>query len=411
MNNDIISNIEKVRADFPVLEQKIHGVPLIYLDSAATTLKPKSVAERIYNHYLYEASNVHRGLHFLSDQATANFEVGRKKVQKFLNAKEESEIVFTKGTTDGVNLITRSFGKIFCNDDDEILISEIEHHSNIVPWQLLAEEKKVKIVSFKVDENRGVDMEDFKRKLNPKVKIVSFAHVSNSLGIIFPVKELTTLAHRNNSIVVIDGAQAVAHQAVDVQDINCDFYVFSAHKIFGPTGIGVLYGKEKYLDMMPPFEGGGGMIDEVRFDKTTFLKAPFRFEAGTPHIAGVIGLSAAIDYISQFLMRDIFTYEQELTTYAQNLLKDVPGIRVFSALEKKGPIISFVAEGIHHTDIGSLLDQEGIAVRCGHHCTQPLMRKLNVLGTVRASFSIYNTKQEIDAFVKSLNKVIKILKG
>jgi cysteine desulfurase/selenocysteine lyase len=254
-------------------------------------------------------------------------------------------------------------------------------------------------------------MEDFKKKLNPKVKITSFAHVSNSLGVIFPVKEMTALAHLNNSVVVIDGAQAVAHQTVDVQDIDCDFYVFSAHKIFGPTGMGVLYGREKYLDMMPPLEGGGGMIDEVRFDKSTFLKAPFRFEAGTPHIAGVIGLSSAIDYITQFLMRDIFTYEQELTTYAQNLLKDVSGIRIFSPLEKKGPIISFVGEGLHHTDIGSLLDQEGIAVRCGHHCTQPLMRKLNVPGTVRASFSIYNTKEEVDAFIKSLNKVIKILRG
>lgn len=409
--NDIHNDIQKIRSDFPVLEQKIHGKPLIYLDNAATTLKPKSVADRIYNHYLYEASNVHRGLHFLSDQATENFEQGRKKVQGFLNANEESEIVFTKGTTDGINLIARSFGKVFCHAGDEILISEIEHHSNIIPWQLLAEENELKITSFKVDETSGVDLEDFKKKLNPNVKIVSFAHVSNSLGVIFPVKEMVSLAHQNNSVVVIDGAQAVAHQTVDVQDLDCDFYVFSAHKIFGPTGTGVLYGKEKYLDIMPPFEGGGGMIDEVRFDKSTFLKAPFRFEAGTPHIAGVIGLSSAIDYISQFLMRDIFTYEQELTTYAQNLLRDVPGVRVFSQLEKKGPIISFVVDGIHHTDIGSLLDQEGIAVRCGHHCTQPLMRKLNIPGTVRASFSIYNTKEEIDTFIKSLNKVIKILRG
>lgn len=405
-----MNNIEKIRADFPVLEQKIHGKPLIYFDSAATTLKPKVVADRIYKHYLMEASNVHRGLHFLSDQATENFEVARKKVQKFLKAKSDSEIVFTKGTTDSVNLVARSFGKVFCKKGDEVLISEIEHHSNIVPWQLLAEDMGVQLKTFKVNEV-GVDLEDFKSKLNPKVKIVSFAHVSNSLGILFPIKEMTAFAHKNNSIVVIDGAQAVAHQSVDMQDINCDFYVFSAHKIFGPTGMGVLFGKEKYLDMMPPFEGGGGMIDEVTFEKTTFLKAPFRFEAGTPHISGVIGLGAAIDYISEFSMREVFEYEQELTNYAQKLLKDVPGVKMFSVLEKKGPIISFVVEGVHHTDVGSLLDQEGIAVRCGHHCTQPLMRKLGVAGTIRASFSIYNTKEEIDSFVRSLNKVIKILKG
>ncbi|MES2769356.1 MAG: SufS family cysteine desulfurase [Bdellovibrionota bacterium] len=406
-----MKNIDKVRADFPILEQKIYGKPLIYFDNAATTLKPKVVAERIYNHYLMEASNVHRGLHFLSDQATDNFEASRRKIQKFLDAKDESEIVFTKGTTDSINLVARSFGKIFCKPGDEILVSEIEHHSNIVPWQLLAEEIGAKVTSFKVDEKAGVDLEDFKKKLTPKVKIVSFAHVSNSLGIIFPVKELTELAHKNNSVVVVDGAQAVAHQAVSVQDLDCDFYVFSAHKIFGPTGMGVLYGKAKYLEMMPPIDGGGGMIDEVRIEKTTFLKAPFRFEAGTPNIAGVIGLGAAIDYISEFLMRDIFVYEQELTAYAHKLLKDVPGVKVFSDLNKKGPIISFVVEGLHHTDVGSLLDQEGIAVRCGHHCTQPLMRNLKVPGTIRISFSIYNTKEEIDSFVKSLNKVIQILKG
>jgi cysteine desulfurase/selenocysteine lyase len=405
-----MNNIEKIRSDFPTLGLKIHGKPLIYFDSAATNLKPKVVADRIYEHYLHESSNVHRGLHFLSDQATENFEVARKKVQKFLNAKEDAEIVFTKGTTDGINLVARSFGKIFCQPGDEILISEVEHHSNIVPWQILAEEKKLKIVSFKVDEE-GVDLSDFKQKLNPKVKIVAFTHISNSLGTIFPVKEMTEMAHKNNSVVLIDGAQAVAHQKVDVQDLDCDFYVFSAHKLYGPTGIGVLYGKYKYLEMMPPFEGGGGMIDEVRFEKTTYLKPPFRFEAGTPHISGVIGLSEAIDYISNFSMNDVFGHELELVNYAQKLLKDIPGVKMFATQQKKGPILSFVVEGLHHTDIGSLLDEEGIAVRCGHHCTQPLMRKLGVPGTVRASFSVYNTKEEIDSFVMSLNKVIKILKG
>lgn len=406
-----MSNIEKVRNDFPALTQSVNGKPLVYFDSAATTLKPKVVADRIYQHYLMEASNVHRGVHFLSNQATNHFEATRVKVQKFLNAKEDSEIVFTKGTTDSVNLVAKSFGRVFCNDGDEILISEIEHHSNIVPWQLLAEQKNLKLQTFKVDVDSGVDLVDFKSKLNPKVKIVSFAHVSNSLGIIFPVKEMIALAHQNKSVVVIDGAQAVAHQTVDVQDLNADFYIFSAHKLFGPTGIGILYGKNEWLQMMPPQDGGGAMIDEVRFEKTTYLKPPFRFEAGTPHISGVIGLGAAIDYISQFLMRDIFTYEQELTNYAHALLRDVPGIKVYSDLPKKGPIISFTAEGIHHSDIGSLLDQDGIAVRCGHHCCQPLMRKLGVPGTVRASFAIYNTKQEIEYFVQSLNKVLKILKG
>ena len=408
-----MNNVDKIRSEFPILEQKIHGKELIYFDNAATTLKPKVVADRIYKHYLLEASNVHRGLHFLSDQATEHFEGARKKVQNFLNIRDESEVVFTKGTTDSINIIAKSFGKVFCKAGDEVLISEIEHHSNIVPWQLLAEEKGLKLITFKVDSGKGVDLADFKKKLNSKVKIVSFTHVSNSLGLIFPVREMIELSHKNNSVVVIDGAQAVAHQTVDIQELDCDFYVFSAHKLFGPTGVGVLFGKEKYLEMMPPFEGGGGMIDQVTFEKTTYLKAPFRFEAGTPHIAGVIGLGSAIDYISQFLMRDIFTYEQELTVYAQNKLREIEDVKIFGSLgnEKKGPIISFVVDGVHPTDIGSLLDREGIAVRCGHHCTQPLMRSLGVPGTIRASFSIYNTKNEIDQFIQSLTKVIKILKG
>lgn len=406
-----MNRIQVIRNDFPALNQQVNNKPLIYFDSAATTLKPKVVADRIYQHYLMEASNVHRGVHYLSNQATNHFEEVRRKVQKFLNAKDEAEIVFTKGTTDSVNLVAKSFGKVFCKEGDEILISETEHHSNIVPWQLLAEEKGLKLKTFKVDVDSGLDLVDFQEKLNPKVKIVSFAHVSNSLGMIFPAKEMISMAHQNKSVVVVDGAQAVAHQSVDVQDLNADFYIFSAHKIFGPTGVGILYGKNEWLQMMPPENGGGAMIDEVTFEKTTYLKPPFRFEAGTPHIAGVIGLGAALDYISQFLMRDIFTYEQELTSKAHDVLRTLPGIRVYADLPKKGPIISFNVDGIHHSDIGSLLDQDGIAVRCGHHCAQPLMKKLGVTGTVRVSFALYNTQQEIEFFVESLNKVIRILKG
>lgn len=407
----LTQNLEKIRQDFPIFEQKINGTDLIYFDSAATTLKPRSVVDKISKHYLLETSNVHRGLHYLSDQATEKFEISRRKVQKFINAPDESEIIFTKGTTDSINLVARSFLTAVAKPGDEILISSIEHHSNIVPWQIVAKELKLKVVGFKVHESTGVDIEDFKSKLNSKVKVVAFTHVSNSLGLIFPVKELTQLAQQNGSAVVIDGAQAVAHQAVDVYDIGCDFYAFSGHKVFGPTGVGVLYGKRKHLDIMQPFAGGGGMIDKVTLEESTFLEAPFKFESGTPHIVGVIGLGMAVDYISQFIMRDVFQYEQMLTAHAHRLLEDVPGIKVFSNVPKKGPIISFVVEGAHPSDIGSMLDNDGIAVRCGHHCTQPLMSDLGVPGTVRASFSIYNTVEEIEFFVKSLNKVIRILKG
>ncbi len=407
----LTQNIERIRQDFPIFSQKINETDLIYFDSAATTLKPRSVVEKINKHYLLETSNVHRGLHYLSDQATEMFEISRRKVQRFINASDESEIVFTKGTTDGINLVARSLLKKICQPGDEILISSIEHHSNIVPWQMVAKELGLKVVHFKVDESTGVDLEDFKSKLNSKVKLVSFTHVSNALGYIFPVKELTDMAHQNNSVVVIDGAQAVAHQSVDVLSLGCDFYAFSGHKLFGPTGIGVLFGKREYLDMMDPVSGGGGMIDKVTLEGSTFLEAPFKFEAGTPHIVGAIGLGTAIDYISQFIMRDIFEYEQQLTTYAHKLLEDVPGVKVFSNLPKKGPIVSFVVEGAQATDIGSMLDNDGIAIRCGHHCTQPLMSALGVTGTARASFSIYNTKEEVEFFVKSLNKVIRILKG
>jgi len=404
-------NVAEIRKQFPILEQKIHGKPLIYFDNAATALKPKSVADRIYQHYLYETSNVHRGLHFLSDQATENFEHVRKQIQKFINAKEDSEIVFTKGTTDGINLVAHGFGKVFCDEGDEILISEIEHHSNIVPWQIMAEERACKVKSFEVSSDGQVNLEDFKKKLSPKTKIVALTYVSNSLGTVFPVQELTQLAHQNNSVVVLDAAQAVAHQKVDVQKIDCDFMVFSSHKLYGPTGVGVLYGKFNLLEKIPPYQGGGGMIDEVHIEKTTYLKPPFRFEAGTPHIAGVIGLGAAIDFLNQFDIKEVHAHESKLTHMMQNVLLEIPGVQVYGQAKEKDPIVSFYVEGTHPTDIGSMLDQDAIAVRCGHHCTQPLMRKLGIPGTVRASFAIYNTEDEVKTFATSLKKVIRILKG
>lgn len=402
-------NIQKIRKDFPIFDIKVNGKDLIYFDSAATMLKPKPVVDTIANHYLYETSNVHRGLHFLSDQATSKYEKSRQKIADYIGAEFE-EIVFTKGTTESVNIVGQCYGSLL-NKGDGILISELEHHSNIVSWQLACERYSLKLYTFKILETGEPDLLDLEEKLKNNIKLLSCTYVSNSLGVIFPVETIIHMAHKHEVKVLVDAAQALAHQEVNVKKLDCDFLVGSAHKIFGPTGIGFLFGKKDLLNQMPPLLGGGGMIDKVTFEKTSYLESPFRFEAGTPHIAGAIGFGAAIDYISQFSIQDIYNYESELTKYACELLSEVEDVKLFGQTSHKGPIVSFVVDGENASDVGSMLDNDGIAVRAGHHCTQPLMNLLGVSGTIRISFSIYNTAKEIEFFVSSLKKVIRILKG
>jgi cysteine desulfurase/selenocysteine lyase len=383
---------------------------LVYFDNAATTLKPQAVIDRIAESYLYETSNVHRGIHFLSDQATKYFEDAREKVAEFINALDVSEIIFTSGTTESLNLVAQGFGKNILEVGDEVIVTELEHHSNFVPWQQLCLAKNAKLVVVPVQNDGSLTVEDFKKYLNKKTKIVTISHVSNTLGTILPVNEISDLAKKNGSIVVIDGAQTVAHMKTDVQKINCDFFAFSAHKLLGPTGIGVLYAKKALLSQLTPIKFGGGMVDKVTIEKTTFQDPPFCYEAGTPHITGAVGLAAAIDYIEELGLKEIETYEHSLLKYAQQRITEIPEVTIYGTAQNKGPILSFNVENAHSSDVASLLDQEGIAVRSGHHCTQPLMTKLCIPGTVRASFSFYNTQSEIDNFINSLKKVIKIFK-
>ncbi|MDG0814774.1 aminotransferase class V-fold PLP-dependent enzyme [Bdellovibrio svalbardensis] len=399
----------KVRGEFPALTQKVHGKNLSYLDSAATSLKPKSVIDRITHFYSYETSNVHRGAHYLGDVATQAFESARHKVAGFLGAASSDEIIFVRGTTEGVNLIAQTFGLISVKEGDEILITEMEHHANIVPWQMLAEEKGAKVIAAGILDNGELDLEDFKRKLTNKTKIVSFTACSNTLGTNNDMKLLTKLAHDVGAKVVIDGAQIVSQAPVNVQDIDCDFFVFSAHKLFGPFGFGVVYGKKALLETMPPYQGGGSMIAKVTIAKTTYNDVPFRFEAGTPHVEGAVGLHAAIDFIETIGFDKIHAYEMELLKVATEKLSAIPDLKIFGTAANKGPIISFNLKGAHHSDVGQILDQEGVAVRAGHHCTQPLMARLGVPGTVRASFSVYNNYDDIDALVKAVVKAREML--
>ncbi len=403
-------SVDKIRKDFPILDCKIYGKDLIYFDNAATTLKPKSVVNRIAESYLYETSNVHRGIHFLSDQATTQFEDAREKVAEFINALDVSEIIFTSGTTESINFVAQGFCKNILTAGDEVIVTELEHHSNFVPWQQLCLATQAKLVVVPVQSDGSLSADDFKKVLNKKTKIVAFSHVSNTLGTILPVKEITALAKKNGSIVVIDGAQAVAHLKTDVQQIDCDFYAFSAHKLLGPTGIGVLYAKKTHHPKLTPIKFGGGMVDKVTLKNTTFQDAPFCYEAGTPHIAGAVGLAAAIDYITEIGLEEIAAYEHSLLKYAQQRIGEVPEVTVYGTAQEKGPILSFNVENAHSSDMASLLDQEAIAVRSGHHCTQPLMTRFGIPGTVRASFSFYNTQEEINNFINSLKKVIKLFK-
>ncbi len=404
-------DVDRVRRDFPILKRSVHGKRLVYLDNAATTQKPQAVIDRIQRYYSDENSNVHRGVHFLSEIATAAYEAARTTVKRFLNARDEKEIVFTRGTTEGINLVASSWGRRNVGAGDEVLITAIEHHSNIVPWQLLCEEKGARLRVAPVNDAGEIIVEEFARLLTPRTKIVAVGHASNALGTINPVKRLIALAHANRSLALVDGAQGVPHLAVDVQDLDCDFYAFSGHKVYGPTGIGVLYGREALLDAMPPYQGGGDMILSVTFEKTTYNALPYKFEAGTPNIAGAIGLGTALEYVASIGPSNIAAHEHDLLQYATSKLHEIPGLRIIGEAAEKASVISFTLEGVHPHDIGTILDQQGIAIRTGHHCAQPLMMRFNVPATSRASFGLYNTREEADALAAGVRKVLEVFRG
>lgn len=401
-------NVAKIRKDFPNLHISVRGKPLVYLDNAATTLKPQTVIDTIEQYYKLETSNVHRGVHFLSEQATADFEASREKVRGFINAKKSAEVIFTRGTTESINLVAYSYGRHFLKQGDEIVISAMEHHSNIVPWQMLCEEKGCVLRVAPINDSGELIWEEFQKLLTPKVKLVAMVYISNSLGTINPIKKIIEAAHRVGAVVLVDGAQAVSHRSVDVQELDADFFAFSGHKLFGPTGVGVLYGKEKLLNAMPPFLGGGDMIASVTFEKTTYNVLPHKFEAGTPHVAGVIGLGAAIDYVQSVGLDTIGEYEKDLLAYGTKALSAVPGLRLIGTAKEKASILSFVFSDIHAHDLGTLVDREGVAIRTGHHCTQPVMKRFGVPATARASLSMYNTTEEIDNLIDALYKAKKV---
>ena len=398
-------DINKVRADFPILSRTVYDKPLVYLDNAATTQKPLCVLDAMRDEYLNVNANVHRGVHYLSQQATDLHEAARETVRKFINAPKVEEVIFTRGTTESLNLVVSSFGDRFLSEGDEVIVSVMEHHSNIVPWQLLAAKKGIAIKVIPMTDEGDVIMEEYEKLFNEKTRIVSITQVSNVLGTINPVKEMIRIAHEHEVPVMVDGAQSTPHMKVDVQDLDCDFFAFSGHKIYGPTGIGVLYGKEKWLDEMPPYQGGGEMIESVSFEKTTFEKLPFKFEAGTPDYVATHGLATALNYVTELGLDNIFAHEQELTRYAMEQMKEIPGMRLFGTSQHKDAVISFLVGDIHHLDMGTLLDRLGIAVRTGHHCAEPLMHRLGISGTVRASFALYNTKEEVDALVAGIKRV------
>jgi len=403
--SELLTDIDAIRAQFPILKREVNGKPLVYLDNGATSQKPQSVIDTISHYYEYENSNIHRGVHTLSQDATAAYEDVRKKVQKFINAEHDHEIIFTSGTTGGINLVASSFGASLVRKGDEILITAMEHHSNIVPWQMLCERRGAHLKVIPISKEGEIDIEEYKRLIGPKTELISLVHVSNSLGTINPIKEMIDIAHAQNIPVMIDGAQAIHHIPVDVQELDCDFYVFSAHKMYGPTGVGILYGKEELLNDMKPWQGGGDMIKNVTFEKTTYNDLPHKFEAGTPNIAGGIALGAAIDFINSIGFDFIHAHEAELSRFAVSQLRDIKGLRFIGTAKERAGLVSFVLDGIHPYDTGVILDKLGIAVRTGHHCTQPVMNFFEVPGTVRASFAVYNTKQEIVRLVEGIDRV------
>jgi cysteine desulfurase/selenocysteine lyase len=400
--------VEEIRRDFPILSTSVHDHPLVYLDNAATTQKPQMVLDAIDRYYRAENSNVHRGVHFLSELATKKYEAARGTVRKFLNAGSEREIIFVRGTTEAINLVAATFGRKNVQAGDEVLVTGLEHHSNIVPWQMLCEEKGAKLRVAPINAIGEVLLDEFAGMLSGKIKIAAISHVSNALGTVNPVKQMIQMAHQHGIPVLVDGAQAVPHMRVDVRDLDADFYAFSAHKVFGPTGLGILYGKTRLLGSMPPYQGGGDMIKSVTFEKTIFNDIPYKFEAGTPHIAGAIGLAAAIDYMNHFDGKALQQYEQTLLRSAHEKLAAIQGLRIIGDAREKAGVVSFILKGIHPHDIGTILDQEGIAIRTGHHCAQPVMQKFGIPATARASFAFYNTLNEIDELVNAIHKVKEV---
>jgi len=401
-------DIQKIREDFPILDREVYGKPLIYLDNGATTQKPRQLVEAITDEYYSVNANVHRGVHFLSQQATELHEASRETVRRFINARSSNEIVFTRGTTESINLLASSFADSQMKEGDEVIVSVMEHHSNIVPWQLQAARKGIVLKVIPMNDRGELLLDEYEKLFSERTKLVSFAHVSNVLGTVNPAKEMIATAHAHGVPVLIDGAQSVPHMKVDVQDLDADFFAFSGHKIYGPTGVGVLYGKEEWLDKLPPYQGGGEMIQSVSFEKTTFNELPFKFEAGTPDYIGTTALAKALDYVSAIGMENIAAHEHELTLYAMQRLKEINGMRIFGEAEHKSSVISFLVGNIHHLDMGTLLDRLGIAVRTGHHCAQPLMIRMGIEGTVRASFGLYNTKEEIDMLAAGIERVSRM---
>ncbi|MBV9852861.1 MAG: cysteine desulfurase [Armatimonadetes bacterium] len=401
-------DVQRVREDFPILRQTVHGRPLVYLDNAATAQKPQSVIDTLVRYYTEENANIHRGVHLLSQRATQEYEDARAKVQRFLNAASTEEIVFVRGATEGINLVAQTYGRRHVGPGDEVVISAMEHHSNIVPWQMLCEEKGARLRVVPINDDGEILLDEYEKLLGPKTKFVSLVHVSNALGTINPVGEMIEMAHRRGVPVLVDGAQSVPHLGVDVRALDCDFFVFSGHKLYGPTGIGVLYGKRALLKAMPPWQGGGDMISSVTFEKTTYNTLPYKFEAGTPNIAGGIGLGAAIDYVNGLGVDAIAAHEHELLEYGTRELSKVPGLRLIGTARHKAGVLSFVLEGVHPHDIGTILDEEGVAIRTGHHCVQPVMQRFGIPATARASLGCYNTREEIDALTRALDRVAEV---
>ena len=401
-------DVERVRADFPLLRQQVNGKPLVYLDNGATSQKPQCVIDELVRYYTTENANVHRGVHTLSQLATDDYEGARSKVRRFLNAADDREIIYTRGTTEGINLVAQTFGRQNVGPGDEIVVSNMEHHSNIVPWQMLCEEKGAVLRVVPIDDSGELLMDEYEAMVGPRTKLVSITHVSNALGTVVPVERIVGIAHAQGVPVLLDGAQAVPHMPVDVRRLDCEFYVFSGHKLFGPTGIGILYGKGEILEALPPFQGGGEMIKSVTFEKTIYNDLPYKFEAGTPHIAGAIGLGAAIDYVQALGFEGIEAHEAELLEYGARALSAIEGLRIVGTAHHKAGILSFTLENIHPHDIGTILDEQGIAVRTGHHCAQPVMQRFQIPATARASLAFYNTKQDIDALVHGLDRVIEV---
>ena len=409
MNKEFgVMDLNKIREDFPILSRTVYNRPLVYLDNGATTQKPRCVVDAITDEYYSVNANVHRGVHFLSQQATELHEASRETVRRFINARSTNEIVFTRGTTESINLLAYSFGEAMMKEGNEVIISTMEHHSNIVPWQLLAERKGIRLRVIPITDEGELVMEEYERLFNEKTRLVSVMHVSNVLGTVNPVRRIIDIAHSHGVPVLIDGAQSTPHFAVDMQELDCDFFAFSGHKIYGPTGIGVLYGKEEWLDRLPPYQGGGEMIKNVSFEKTTFNELPYKFEAGTPDYVATHALAKALDYVSEIGMDHIQRHEQELTHYAMERMAEIPGMRFIGTAPEKDAVISFLVGDIHHLDMGTLLDRLGIAVRTGHHCAEPLMRRMGIEGTVRASFGLYNTKEEVDILVAGIDRVRKM---